>query len=60
MHVSLHLADCVLNEHVHVLTLHIVYCMLSFGFSDHVTKSAELSSEDSTQRMKDLFLQKLI
>jgi len=34
--------------------------MLSFGFSDHVTKSADLSSEDSTQSMKDLLLQKLI
>jgi hypothetical protein len=34
--------------------------MLSFGFSAHVTKSADLSSEDSTQCMKDLLLQKLI
>jgi hypothetical protein len=34
--------------------------MLSFGFSDNVTKIADLSSEDSTQYMKDLLLQKLI
>jgi hypothetical protein len=34
--------------------------MLSFRFSDRVTKSADLSSEDSTQCMKDLFFQKLI
>ena len=45
---------------MHVLTLHIVYCMLSFGFYDYVTKSADISSEDSTQCMKDLLLQKLI
>ena len=45
---------------MHVLTLHVLYCMLSFGFSDHVKKSADLFSEDSAQCMKNLLLQKLI
>ena len=43
-----------------MLTLRTVYCMLSFGFCDCVTKIADLSSDDSTQCMKDLLLQKLI
>ena len=43
-----------------MLTLRIVYCMLSFGFSDRITKSADLSSEDCTQCMKAVLLQKLI
>lgn len=42
-----------------MLALCIVYGMLSFGFSHHKTKSADLSSEDSTQCVKDLLLQKL-
>jgi len=51
---------------VHVLTLRILYWIILYyigyyiGFSDHLTKSADLSSEDSTQCMKDLLLRKLI